>query len=93
MNMKTRRILLAVLIFLPVLLAGGFFLWALTPAQPMPEALAALDSDSVVSVEIGPWLTFSPNETTPTTGFIFYPGGRVDAQAGGLPGAGGRAAV
>jgi len=81
MNMKTRRILLAVLIFLPVLLAGGFFLWALTPAQPMPEALAALDSDSVVSVEIDPWLTFSPNETTPTTGFIFYPGGRVDARA------------
>ena len=81
MNMKHHRILLAVLILLPVLLVGGFLIWAWTPAQPMPEALAALESDSMVSVETDPWLSFHPNEMSPTTGFIFYPGARVDPRA------------
>jgi pimeloyl-ACP methyl ester carboxylesterase len=44
----------------------------------MPEALVALESDPVVHVETGGWLVFQPVQTTPDTGLILYPGGRVD---------------
>lgn len=47
---------------------------------PLPEAVAALESDAQVLVTQTPWLTFSPAATTPDTGFIFYPGGRIDPQ-------------
>ena len=56
----------------------GFVVWGETPAQPMPEALAALQSDGLVNVTSDRWLTFSPAESQPTTGLIIYPGGRVD---------------
>ena len=57
---------------------GGFLGWATNALGPMPEALAALESDEVVTVDMEPWLIFSPTGTRPTTGFIFYPGGKVD---------------
>jgi hypothetical protein len=47
----------------------------------MPEAWAALQSDSQVTVTVGPWLTFQPVMSAATTGLIFYPGGRVDYRA------------
>jgi predicted esterase len=47
----------------------------------MPEALAALTSDAQVKVTSGQWLVFTPAASAPTTGFIFYPGGRVDYRA------------
>jgi dienelactone hydrolase len=47
----------------------------------MPEALAALQSDAQVKVEAGQWIVFRPAITLPTTGLIFYPGGKVDARA------------
>ncbi|GAB4576467.1 MAG: hypothetical protein Kow0077_32930 [Anaerolineae bacterium] len=60
---------------------AGFVIWASTPAQPLPEALAALESDEQVRVTVDDWLVFAPEGATPTTGFIFYPGGRVDPRA------------
>lgn len=45
--------------------------------QPLTQALAALESDSAVTVTREPWLTFTPASPTPATGFIFYPGGRI----------------
>jgi pimeloyl-ACP methyl ester carboxylesterase len=74
------RILLAVFSLL-IVLALGFVAWASTPAQPMPEALAALQSNSQVTVKAGEWLTFQPADVQPSTGFIIYPGGRVDYRA------------
>jgi hypothetical protein len=44
----------------------------------MPEAYDALKSDSSVSVSNGSWLVFSPVSSNTSTGFIIYPGGRVD---------------
>jgi dienelactone hydrolase len=66
-----------------VLLAGiGWGIqWATYARPPLPEALDALESDAQVRVAGEPWLTFSPESRTPTTGFIFYPGGRVDPRA------------
>ena len=69
------------LIFAVILLvaAGGFVVWGLTPLGPSPEALTAMQSgvDVTVTTE-GNSVLFLPADTTPTTGFIFYPGGRVD---------------
>lgn len=75
-----RRILLALLVVL-LLAFAGFTVWAYTPLGPLPEATAALRSDEAVQVVTGPWLTFTPAVTQPMTGFVFYPGGRVDARS------------
>jgi len=77
---KGWRIALLIVSLIIVVIAG-FVLWAETPAQPMPEALASLQSDSQVIVTSGQSLVFKPVTSQPTTGFIIYPGGRVDYRA------------
>jgi len=77
---KLKWVLVAVAIVL-VASAGGFVVWASDASQPMPEALAALQSDAQVAVETRQWIVFRPVLTAPTTGLIFYPGGKVDARA------------
>ena len=79
-----RRILRNTLLFIITLfliVAVGFVIWGETPARPMPEAMAALPSDSQVQVTTGKWLVFAPTATQPNTGLILYPGGRVDYRA------------
>ena len=70
---------------LVVILMLGFavwgLLWATYARPPLPEALAALESDALVTVSSTPWLRFAPAQSVPATGFIFYPGGRVDPRA------------
>ena len=81
---KRRRIILIVVIVLvtiPLAAGLGFVLWANNPLPAMPEAIAALESDATVTVSQGDWITFAPTGATPTTGLIFYPGGRVDPRA------------
>jgi hypothetical protein len=57
----------------------GFIAWGMTPLGPTDEALAAMESDAVVTVQdSGNFAVFSPTATTPITGFILYPGGHVD---------------
>jgi pimeloyl-ACP methyl ester carboxylesterase len=76
-----KRIPLAVAGLLIVLVIG-FVAWGSNPAQPMPEALAALQSNAQARVTTGKWLTFEPaGGQQPSTGFIIYPGGRVDYRA------------
>jgi dienelactone hydrolase len=65
-----------------ILLAGGFSIWAYTPAKPMPEANQAMQSNAMVTVSHDDgWVTFTPNEGQPSTGVILYPGGRVNYRA------------
>ncbi len=78
---KRLRTFLALISLVLVLFATGFVVWGETPARPMAEALAALKSDAQVTVISGPWLAFTPAASEPTTGFIIYPGGRVDYRA------------
>jgi hypothetical protein len=70
------------LLFLVLVLPAGIFIvWGSTPAAPMPEALAALESDARVQVDTAPWLVFRPVGQEPTAGLVLYPGGRVDPRA------------
>jgi pimeloyl-ACP methyl ester carboxylesterase len=66
---------------LVILVLGSFVIWASTPAGPMPEALAALESDAEVQVETEPWLVFRPLADNPTVGLVLYPGGHVDPRS------------
>jgi len=66
---------------LAILALAGFVIWASTPAGPMPEELAALESDAEVQVETEPWLVFRPLADNPTIGLVLYPGGHVDPRS------------
>jgi hypothetical protein len=74
------RFLLWIFVLLAIAVAA-FVIWGSTPAQPLPESLGALGSDTKVKVGLGRWITFQPTDNPPTTGFIFYPGARVDPRA------------
>ena len=58
--------------------ASWGYQWAAYARPPLPQAIEALQSDSLVTVSEDPWLSFFPTHAAPETGFIFYPGGRVD---------------
>jgi hypothetical protein len=73
-----RRWLLLSLLVLPAAIIAAFVVWAYTVPAPMPEALSALQGDEKISIETNRWTVFRPAGQTPATGFIFYPGGRVD---------------
>jgi pimeloyl-ACP methyl ester carboxylesterase len=76
-----KRILwvLGAVVVLGVLGAG---VWLATPAALLPEASAAQAStDSVQFERRDGWLVFTPPGARPSTGLIFYPGGRVSAEA------------
>jgi hypothetical protein len=79
-----KRILLGLLIVLAVMVVG-FVIWSLNPLQATPDALAALESDSKVTVTQGDYVTFMPTGTKPTRAFVFYPGGHVDYRAYAAP--------
>lgn len=79
-----KRIVLGLLVVV-LLISIGFVVWAETPLGPAPEALAALQSDSSVIVTAGKFTTFEPVNMKATTGFIFYPGGRVDYRSYAVP--------
>jgi len=75
-----KRIFLGLLVGV-ALMGIGFVVWAESPLKPTAAALSALESDSLVTVTIGDYITFQPANLQPSTGFIFYPGGRVDYRA------------
>lgn len=76
-----KRILIGLVLVL-LLAIAGFVIWGSTPARPDATALQALESDETVTISEGKyWLEFEPSNRTPTTGLIFYPGGRVDYRA------------
>jgi len=60
----------------------GFVVWAVNPADATDVALEALLSDSLVTITSQDgFITFEPAQMRASTGFLFYPGGRVDYRA------------
>jgi hypothetical protein len=78
---RRAKIILATVIVIPLTLVAGFLIWAYTPLGPMPEALSALLSDENVVVSIDTWIVFQPLNMTKATGFIIYPGARIDPRS------------
>lgn len=73
-----KRILIGILI-IAVLGTIGLTLWGNDAYPPLQPALDALRSDSQVTVtQHDGFITFEPVGAQPTTGFVLYPGGRVD---------------
>ncbi len=61
-----------------VLVLAGVYFSSLSPLGPLPEALQYLESNQRVQVTLGDYVYFQPAGQAAQTGFIFYPGGRVD---------------
>jgi hypothetical protein len=62
-----------------ILIPAGFVGWASFPLGPGSTAQTALQPDVAVAVEtVQGWTVFHPAGVEARTGFIFYPGGRVD---------------
>jgi hypothetical protein len=83
--MKNLKRVLLGLVAAVLLATLGFVVWAESPLQAGSEALAALESDSGVSVSTQDYITFTPANGDPATAFVFYPGGRVDYRAYAAP--------
>ncbi len=66
-----------------LLVAAGFVIWSGMRMGPSPEALGALQSDDLVTVEtsLKGWLVFKSARVEPSNGLVFYPGARVDPRA------------
>jgi len=64
-----------------VLIAIGFFVWALWIPQPMPEAVSALSPSESVDISFQPYLRFKARNTESKIGLVIYPGARVDNRA------------
>ena len=72
---------LLLLLLIPLIAVVGFIIWASATPAPMPEALAALQSDANVQVKTDRWLEFIPSANESDVGLIFYPGGKVDPRS------------
>lgn len=84
--MKMKRInfkqVIIVLLIALIAASSAFVFWANDASQPDQAALTGLQSDDQIMVkEEAGLLTFAPVNAQPSTGFIFYPGGRVDDRA------------
>ena len=73
-----------ILLFIIVILATftiSFVVWTNNSSKAEQPALDALTSDSLVSYTQEDWIVFSPIAKQANTGFIFYPGGKVEPEA------------
>jgi hypothetical protein len=76
------KLIAAILVAGLLIAIGAFVVWANDAYPPGEPALQALTSDALVNVDLESGVyTFTPADTAPALGFIFYPGGRVDYRA------------
>lgn len=85
MRPRTKRVLawtLGIVGALLLVAVAAFLVWALTPLGPQDRALDALEPGGGIAVtETGHGWVFEPTAEDPTAGFVFYPGGHVDARS------------
>lgn len=79
MYMKKKKI--AFIVFPLILFSISiifFYIWSMDFYRPSSNALSALNGNQEVTVTKGDFIEFSPANIKTSTGFIFYPGGKVD---------------
>ena len=72
---KHWRLIAGLIVLVLIVAAAGFVVWANSTPEPMPEALAALQSDDAVTVSTDPWLTFTPTDERRASATSFTPAG------------------
>ncbi len=78
---RRRRKILASLVLFAIIGAALAYSQLSPIGELMPEAIAALRSDDIIHVNRERWIVFAPNAAEVASGFIFYPGGRVQPEA------------
>ena len=79
-----KKIYLAIILSLVLLLTGMFVLWARSARGPQKEAIEAVQSDDLVDVQTNnSWIVFRPHSKEFTAGLILYPGARVNVRSYG----------
>lgn len=74
------KIFTGIALFL-ILLVAGFLIYVSSYYKASSLALDSLKSDSLVTVEENGDIVFEPVSDAKNTGFIFYPGAKVEASA------------
>jgi dienelactone hydrolase len=79
MKFKFRYFMIGLAVILLAVIVG-FVVWAMNGFGPGDQALAALEADAQVDVseDDSAVIMFEPTDSQTYTGFVFYPGGRVD---------------
>jgi pimeloyl-ACP methyl ester carboxylesterase len=76
---KWQKILLIGVVIAGLLVCGAAAVWGVGGSSPAEAAVEPfVQSSETVTVGDGRWLSFTPANASPTVGFIFYPGGKVD---------------
>lgn len=80
-NLKHKKlwIILSAIILIMIVLVSSFFIWASDYYHAQDEALAIIQSDDTIKVKNN--LTILSPDVETDTGFIFYPGAKVEAVA------------
>lgn len=79
--MKKRKLLKLIPFVIIILLLGYSAFWVSSYSKPTEDAVAVFNSNSTINVTRDKFITFTPKYQEATTGFIFYPGGKVDPEA------------
>lgn len=79
--MKIRYKFLIGIIGILLIISAGLSIWLLNPYEPMNDALEVMNTSNAVKVTDEGWYVFEPSDHKVETSFIFYPGGRVKAEA------------
>ena len=58
-----------------------FFIWANSTYKPTILATISMLSDNLVTITKDKFIVFTPNNITPSNGFIFYPGAKIKPEA------------
>ena len=77
---KIRHLKLISFVIIIILVVYSAF-WVSSYSKPTEDAVAVFNSSSSINVTRDKFITFAPKYKEPTTGFIFYPGGKVAPEA------------
>ena len=79
--MKRVKHLKLILFAILIILVGYSVFWVSSYSKPTEDAVAVFNSNSSINVTRDKFITFTPKYKEATTGFIFYPGGKVAPEA------------
>lgn len=78
-RIRWRSVFVVVLFVLAISSTGGLVIWTSGTLGPSEKALSMLQSDSEVRIkQEADLIAFEPTGSQPSSGFILYPGARVD---------------